>query len=125
MTMQIRSGVDIIEISRLENLDEKIRYRFYKRVFTTRELSLIKNSFPSAAGRFAVKEAVSKALGEGIGDIRWKDIEILQGKTGEPQLFLHNKALELSKRLSVDSWSVSISHSREYAVALVVALSSQ
>ena len=123
--MLIRSGVDIIEINRLNKLNKNIRNRFLKRVFTTRELSLIKNSYSSAAGRFAAKEAVSKALGAGIGDVRWQDIEILQGKSGEPQLFLHNKAKDFSDQLNLETWSVSISHSKEYAVSFVVALSNE
>ena len=120
--MIIKSGVDIIQIARFEEQKPALRKRFFKRVFTTRELSLIRNSMVSAAGRFTAKEAVAKALGCGIGIVHWQDIEILQGKTGEPLLILHAKAQEVSMEQGLDSWSLSISHSKQYAVAFAVAL---
>jgi holo-[acyl-carrier protein] synthase len=120
--MIVRTGVDIIEISRFESQRPALRSRFFQRVFTTRELSLIHNSFSSAAGKFAAKEAVAKALGCGIGEVRWQDIEILQGSSGEPHLFLHEKAAAISNSMGLESWSLSISHSRQNAVAFAVAI---
>ncbi|HOJ00841.1 MAG TPA: holo-ACP synthase [Anaerolineaceae bacterium] len=120
--MILRSGVDIIEITRFEEQRPEIRKRFLARVFTVRELSLIRNSHISAAGRFAAKEAVAKALGCGIGKVRWQDIEILQGKDGEPLLILHAKAEEISQQAGLKTWSLSISHSRQYAIAFAVAV---
>ncbi len=119
--MIIRSGVDIIEIGRFEEQKVEIRKRFFARVFTVRELSLIRNSTASAAGKFAAKEAVAKALGCGIGEVHWQDIEILQKKNGEPRLILHARAQEISNELGITTWSLSISHSRQNAVALAVA----
>lgn len=120
--MKIRTGVDIIEIDRFETQKPALRSRFFRRVFTVRELSLIKDSFPSAAGRFAAKEAVAKALGCGIGTISWQEIEILKDESGQPQLYLKGKAQEISNKLGVKSWSVSISHSKHNAIAFAVAL---
>ncbi|NMB61075.1 MAG: holo-ACP synthase [Chloroflexi bacterium] len=120
--MIVRTGVDIIEIDRFESQSLALRNRFFQRVFTIRELSLIHNSFASAAGKFAAKEAVAKTLGCGIGEVHWQDIEILQGSAGEPDLVLHNKAQELSGFLGLENWSVSISHSKQNAVAFVVAI---
>ena len=119
--MIIHSGVDIIEISRFETQKPEIRRLFFARVFTVRELSLMRNSLASAAGKFAAKEAVSKALGCGIGDVHWQDIEILQKKNGEPILVLHSRAQEISEALGLTTWSISISHSKQNAVAFAVA----
>ena len=120
--MIIKTGVDIIEIARFEEQQPALRKRFFRRIFTTRELALIQNSLPSAAGRFAAKEAVAKALGCGIGNVHWQDIEILQSTSGEPNLILHKKAVEASKQQGLQTWSLSISHSRQYAVAFAVAI---
>ncbi|NMC45658.1 MAG: holo-ACP synthase [Chloroflexi bacterium] len=120
--MIMRTGVDIVEIARFESQSPTLRSRFFQRVFTPQELTLIHNSIASAAGKFAAKEAVAKTLGCGIGEVHWQDIEILQGNAGEPNLILHNKAQELSDFLGLENWAVSISHSRQNAVAFVVAI---
>jgi len=120
----IRNGVDLVEISRFENLNPKIFVRFIERVYTDAEKEICENRFICLAGRFAAKEAVSKALGTGIGIIRWKDIEILRGNLGEPILILHNKAHEIAKENNLTHWSISISHGKEIAIAFVIASSS-
>lgn len=74
------------------------------------------------AGRFAAKEAVAKALGCGIGPVSWQEIEILRGVEGEPVIVLHGKAQQIADRSGLVTWSVSISHSRACAIAMVVAL---
>lgn len=118
----LRSGIDIIEIDRLNKVNPAIRQRFLKRVYTPLELEISGDSDASLAGRFAAKEAVSKALGSGIGHIRWQDIEIRRGTNGEPLLYLHGAARQLADELGLTIWSVSISHSRTHAVAMAVAL---
>ncbi len=118
----LRSGVDIIEIDRLAKVNPGIRQRFLRRVYTPLELEIAGNSDASLAGRFAAKEAVSKALGSGIGRVRWQDIEIRRGPNGEPELYLYGAARQLADELGLIIWSVSISHSKTYAVAIVVAL---
>jgi len=120
--MILRSGVDIVEIQRLDEVNPAIRARFIRRVFTEQEVELARGSTASLAGRFAAKEAVSKALGTGIGWVAWRDIEILRGKAGEPLLELHGRALQVAERLGLQTWSVSISHGRAYAVATAVAV---
>jgi len=122
--MILRSGIDIIEIARFAEQKVQIRQRFFARVFTIRELSLIHNSNAMAAGRFAAKEAVAKALGCGIGKVSWQDIEILQHESGEPLLILHATAQQISDELGLETWSISISHSREYAIAMAMAIGS-
>ena len=120
--MILRSGVDIVEIQRLDEVNPAIRARFIRRVFTENEVELARGSSASLAGRFAAKEAVSKALGTGIGWVAWRDIEILRGKAGEPLLELHGRALQVAEHLGLQTWSVSISHGRAYAVATAVAV---
>src|SRR5512133_1188221 len=90
----LRTGVDIIEINRLEEVNPAIRERFLQRVYTPEERAICGKSWASLAGRFAAKEAVAKALGCGIGPVRWQEIEILRGESGEPLLVLHGKAQE-------------------------------
>ena len=119
---RLRSGVDIIEIDRMQSINPKIRERFIKRVFTAAEIGLCGENNASFAGRFAAKEAVAKALGTGIGEIRWQDIEILRGEQGEPILKLRNNAADIAASLGVKIWSLSISHNKTNAIAHVVGI---
>lgn len=120
--MILRSGVDILEIERLAQLQTDIKPRFLARVFTPEELQICSGSDSGLAGRFAVKEAVAKALGCGIGPVSWQDIEILQGQAGEPLLVLHGEALRMSNQLGIQAWSISISHSAALAIGFAVAV---
>ncbi|WP_322508679.1 holo-ACP synthase [Anaerolinea sp.] len=120
--MILRTGVDIVEIQRLEQVNPAIRERFIRRVFTPLEIELARGSYASLAGRFAAKEAVAKALGTGIGPVSWQDIEIRRDASGAPVLHLHGRAAEAARLLGLTTWSVSISHGRTHAVAMAVAL---
>lgn len=124
--MLLRTGVDMIEIARLVELNPAIRRRFLERVYTTRERAEAENrgegQWATLAGRFAAKEAVAKALGCGIGSIAWREIEILRGEQGEPLLKLHGEAERVSQSLGIETWSVSISHTRTHALAFAVAV---
>ncbi len=120
--MILRTGVDVIEISRLEQVNPAIRQRFLQRVYTPLELEQVGDSYASLSGRFAVKEAVSKALGTGIGRVRWQDIEVRRGAAGAPELHLHGNARLVADMLGLTTWSVSITHDRTQAIAFVVAL---
>lgn len=120
--MTIRSGIDTIEISRLAEIREPIRDRFIARVFTPKEITQAKNSNEVLSGLFAAKEAVSKALGTGIGTVSWQDIEILHLPSGQPTLVLHGNAEITAQQLGLKDWSISISHDRSKAIALAVAL---
>jgi holo-[acyl-carrier protein] synthase len=110
----------MIEISRLDEIQPGIRSRFLQRVFTPLELEECQGNSASLAGRFAAKEAVAKALGCGIGPISWLEIEILRGASGEPCLKLYGKAESMALTMGLSTWSISITHTREYAVALAV-----
>lgn len=123
--MILRTGVDLVDIHRLQQALDEQRQRFLDRVFTPGELDLGNGSAQFLAGRFAAKEAVSKALGVGIGAIRWQDIEVLRGENDEPCLHLGGEAARLAQQMGLDTWSVSISHSASQAVAVAVALGTQ
>lgn len=118
----ISTGIDLVEIERFRNLNPSIKERFLTRVFTAQELLDCAGKDQSLAGRFAAKEAAAKALGCGIGEVKWQDIEILLDEHHKPILVLHGKACDISAALGWSSWSVSIAHSRDHAVASVTAL---
>lgn len=115
------TGVDLIEVQRLGAAIERHGDRFLRRVFTEREREQLKGNLPSLAGRFAAKEAVAKALSTGIGDVSWLEIEILRGPSREPKLQLHGEAERLAGKLGIQHWSISLSHTHEHAIAMVVA----
>lgn len=117
----IRTGIDLIEIDRVRDLLERYGSRFLERVFTQQEIAELGENVASLAGRFAVKEAVAKALGTGIGAVAWREIEIVRGAQREPLLHLHGAAARLAGELGLREWSVSISHSQTHAVGLAVA----
>jgi holo-[acyl-carrier protein] synthase len=119
---KLASGVDIIEVDRIRRSLERYGSRFSRRFFTPRELDQCHGRATSLAGRFAVKEAVSKALGTGIGDVRWKDVEIVNDERGRPQLVLHGAAQELAMAQGLKTWSISLSHTTAHAVGMVVAM---
>ncbi len=117
-------GIDIVEIDRIKQAVAK-NNRFIDRIFTAGEKEAFEKrnySSQTIAGYFAAKEAVSKALGTGISNMRWKDIEILKDSLGKPYVKLHNNAKNLAYSMNIDEVFVSISHSRENAVAQAVAV---
>jgi holo-[acyl-carrier protein] synthase len=118
----IETGIDMVEIERLETLNPRIKDRFCKRVFTEKEILSCNGRNDHLAGRFAVKEAASKALGTGIGLIRWHEIEILPDEKGKPRLYLHGEAARFAQENGWISWSVSITHTATMAAAVVTAL---
>jgi holo-[acyl-carrier protein] synthase len=120
--MKLATGVDLLEIERLRGAIETHGQKFLHRIFTMQELDANQKKIESLAGRFAAKEAVAKALGCGIGDVAWKEIEILRAESGAPQLVLHGAAERLAREQGLASWSLSISHSQSHAVAMVVAM---
>ena len=120
--MTLRSGVDLIEISRVAEVIARHGSRYLERIYTAGELEHCGRNVESLAGRFAAKEAVAKALGTGIGQVAWKEIEILGDEQNAPMLHLSGVALQVSNRLGLKEWSLSISHSLSQAVAIAVAI---
>jgi holo-[acyl-carrier protein] synthase len=120
MMTQLVTGIDLIEIGRIREAVERHGARFLERIYTPTELRLARESAASLAGRFAAKEAAAKALGCGIGIVGWKDIEILRDEAGGPRIVLHGPAAQRAAEQGLQNWSVSLSHTRENAVAVVV-----
>jgi holo-[acyl-carrier protein] synthase len=117
----LRTGVDIIEVARIDAAILRHGDRFFQRFFTTQELIDADGRTPALAARFAAKEATAKALGCGIGDVGWKEIEIVRDGRRSPRLRLHGAAELMANQLGLLEWSVSLSHTHEHAMALVVA----
>lgn len=121
----LESGIDLIEIDRVRATVERFGERFLGRVYTPRELAYCCGRVERLAGRFAVKESVSKVLGIGIRRIRWKDIEVLPNREGKPIVYLHGKAQQEAVRRSIQEISVSITHSKTVAAAIAVGIHNQ
>lgn len=122
MEIQIKliNGVDIVDVRRIEKILEKRKDSFIKKIFTEKEKEYLENKKYRAntiAGLFASKEAISKAIGTGIGKISWKDMEIQHRKNGQPFIKLSNKILNTHNIVDL---TVSISHEKNYAIAFVV-----
>ena len=116
----LSTGVDIIEIPRIRRVLERYGQRFLDRIFTVDEIAYCRGRAPNLAARFAAKEAAMKALGTGVKGVGWKDIEVVRHESGAPAIKLHQRGERRAQRLAVQEISVSLSHSREYAVAFVV-----
>jgi holo-[acyl-carrier protein] synthase len=115
-------GVDIIEISRIEDAIKHWGNHFLRRIYTEKELSLYGSSLESLAGRFAGKEAAIKALSVAENNLSWKDIEILSEPNGRPEIILHGQAREQAQLFRLDRLEISLSHSRENAIAFVIGI---
>ena len=113
-------GIDIIEIARIEQVIAHWGEYFLHRVYTSAELSLYHKKVSSLAARFAGKEAVIKALGARDYGIGWRDIEILSNSSGKPLVCLHGKAQSQADSLGLGGFGISLSHSKDYAIAFVV-----
>ncbi len=123
--MAIFCGVDIIEIDRIKQSLEGSGDEFRDRIYTSSEIQYCEERkaarYESYAARFSAKEAVSKAFGTGIGKrIGWKDIEIVNDSSGKPYVVLSGNGRQLFEEMKGISISLSLSHSRQYAVAYVV-----
>ena len=114
-------GVDVVEIPRIEKTIARWGNVFLKKIFTDREIEYAqarKNTAHHIAGRFAVKEAVAKALTTGwSGGFRWKDVEVENSPSGKPSVILHGNA---KKRLSGSIIQISISHSERVVIACAI-----
>jgi holo-[acyl-carrier protein] synthase len=111
-------GTDIIEISRIKRAIARWGENFLLRVYTDLELSLYREKPASLAARFAAKEAVAKALGRPPG-IVLRQIEVLSGPDGQPVVILHAAAYQQAQKLGLGGFAISLSHSREQAIAIV------
>lgn len=122
--MIIGSGIDLVEIGRIERSVERFGARFLDRVYTPAEQAYClrkRKAAESLAARFAAKEAAAKALGTGIHyGITWLEIEVVRATTGRPSLRLHGRAAEIAGRLGVKRAALSLTHTDALAMASVV-----
>src|SRR5215469_13480403 len=126
MGMVLGLGTDLIEISRIEESIQQFGQRFLDRVYTAGEIAYCqrkkKHAAESFAARFAAKEAGAKALGTGISrGVSWKEIEVRREPGGRPTLHLSGRAQDRARELGIRRLSLSLTHSRDVALAVVVA----
>jgi holo-[acyl-carrier protein] synthase len=118
------SGIDVIEIERIEHSIERFGHRFLNRIFLSGEQAYClskRNSGESFAARFAAKEAAAKALGTGMSHgVNWLEIEVVREPSGRPTLRFHGRAAQMAERLGVVRSSLSLTHSTGLAMASVV-----
>ena len=119
--MDFSLGTDLIEIKRIKKALNRWGNRFLSRVFTPAEIEYCqrkKSPEISLAARFAAKEAAMKALGTGLsGGVRWIDFEVIRGARGRPEMTLSQN---IKKRLKDGKMLVTLTHTREHAVAVVL-----
>jgi len=118
------TGIDLVNVKRMENVIERWGNRFIERVFTPLEIEICsRRAFPPSAFsmRFAAKEAFSKAIGFGMRNgVRWRDIEIFHYPGGRPGLRLHGRSRELCENEDINGFQVTMSDDGDYGVAMVI-----
>lgn len=117
---RLETGIDIVEIDRVEMIIARFGETFLGKIFTEGELQQSRRKAQSLAARFAAKEAVFKVLGAQVG---WKQVEVDREPSGKPHLVLHERARKKAEQLGLTTWALSLSHCDKYAVAVVVASS--
>jgi holo-[acyl-carrier protein] synthase len=122
--MIVGTGVDIAEVPRIRESIERFGERFLNRVFTREEIQYCESragKFESYAARFAAKEAGMKALGTGWNHgVRWRDIEVVRRKGQRPTIQFHGQAAAFAEKLGARNIALSITHTREQALAHVI-----
>jgi holo-[acyl-carrier protein] synthase len=122
--MVLGLGTDLIETRRVQESIDRFGERFLERIFTAGEIAYCtrkKNAAESFAARFAAKEAGAKALGTGISrGVSWKEFEVKREASGKPSLHMSGRAAELAEAMGVRRIQLSLTHSRELAMAVVV-----
>jgi holo-[acyl-carrier protein] synthase len=122
--MIVGSGIDLVEITRIQHSMDRFGARFLDRVYTAAEKAYClrkRNSAESFAARFAAKEAGAKALGTGISHgVSWLEIEVVREPSGRPNLKFHGRAAERAERMGVLNTALSLTHTGALAMASVV-----
>ena len=120
--VNVAIGVDIIEVERVRRVYERHGERFLKRVFTELETRQCRGKVTRLAGRFAAKEAISKALGTGLHGVAWREMEVVQLRSGRPTVRLHGNARKRAELLGLTAFDVSIADLQTFSIAIAVAL---
>ena len=122
--MIVGIGIDLVEISRLKRSIERFNERFLKRIYTVRELEYCQQKLIQEthyAVRFAAKEAMVKAVGIGVRNgITWQDIEVVNDGMGKPEIRTYGKCKQILSILKVNRIHISLSHTENYGIAMVV-----
>jgi holo-[acyl-carrier protein] synthase len=122
--MIVGIGIDICEVSRVEQAIARFGERFLRRVYTPAEIKYCqskKNAIERFAGRFAAKEAATKAIGTGLHfGVTWQDVEAVRLPGGRPTVLYHRAAAEHFARLGAKNAHLSITHSGDLAIAQVI-----
>ena len=122
--MIIGCGIDLVKIERIERIIKKWGNNFIFRIFTSLEREYCEkkkgNKYQSYAGKFAAKEALLKALGLGLREANWKEIEIKNNKLGQPVIDTSGKLKNIASIKGISKYFISISHTKECAVAQVI-----
>ena len=120
--VNIAVGIDIIEVGRVRGVFEKHGERFLQRVYTEREVLQCRGKATRLAGRFAAKEAISKALGTGLHGVAWREMEVIQLRSGRPTVTLHGRAKLRAEQLGISAFDVSIADLAQVSIAIAVAV---
>lgn len=120
--VNIAVGIDIIEVERVRGAYERHGERFLHRIFTEDEIRQCRGKATRWAGRFAAKEAISKALGTGLHGVAWREMEIVQIRSGRPTVRLHGKAKQRAELLGISAFDVSIADLNAFSIAVAVAV---
>ncbi len=122
--MIVGTGIDVVEIDRIQHAIDRYGKRFLDRVFLSAEQAYCQRKRKSAesfAARFAAKEAAAKALGTGISyGVNWLEIEVVREPSGKPVLRLHGRAAQIAERQAAVRSSLSLTHTTDVAMASVV-----
>jgi holo-[acyl-carrier protein] synthase len=122
--MIVGSGIDLVEIARIQQSVQRFGQRFLDRVYTAAEQGYClrkRNSAESLAARFAAKEAGAKALGTGISHgVSWLEIEVVREPGGRPTIRFHGRAAEIAQAMGVAHVALSITHTATLSMASVV-----
>jgi holo-[acyl-carrier protein] synthase len=122
--MIVGNGIDIAEVPRIEASIARFGDRFLRRIFTEAEIHYCEskaNRVERYAARFAAKEAAMKAIGTGWNHgVAWRDVEVCRQPGGRPTIAFHGKAAEFAGKLGVVHVALSLSHTKEYAIAQVI-----
>jgi holo-[acyl-carrier protein] synthase len=120
--VNVAVGIDIIEVSRVRKVFEHHGERFLKRVFTEIEARQCRGKPERLASRFAAKEAISKALGTGIHGVAWREMEVVQLRSGRPSVRLHGNAKRRAELLGLSAFDVSMADLKDLSIAIAVAI---
>jgi holo-[acyl-carrier protein] synthase len=122
--MIVGTGIDIAEVDRIAHSIERFGWRFVERIFTPGEIRYCESKANKAeryAGRFAAKEAGMKAIGTGWNrGVTWRDVEVQRAPGSRPTIVFHGKAAEFFQKLGAARAHLSITHTKDSAMAFVV-----